>query len=85
MTLADRADAAMGDLLRSYAVSLLTERVIYARSPLQLDGKPIKSDLEGDLFVLGKALDLALNPPEEENRHGRRGGGIEPDPPTIHP
>jgi hypothetical protein len=55
----------MDGLLRSYAVSLLTERVIYARSPLKYEGKPIKSYREAGPFVLGKALELALNPPEK--------------------
>lgn len=65
MALADRADAAMGDSLRSYAAALLREMVMYATTPLQLDGEPVGSNLEAGILALGTIIDLAVIPLEK--------------------
>lgn len=51
----------MGPLLRSYAVSLLSERANEEASSFKLNGKPIEGIKMIKIFMLDKFLDLAVD------------------------
>ena len=61
MVAAEVADQKMGDLLKSFAISLLIIKVGRELFTLKKDGKPIK-DEESEQYVRDKALEFNLAP-----------------------